>query len=69
VDWIYEVPIRDRKKEQDDYLTGKAVFDLYKEEKSQLKELEEKKVAGSVFTGEEDDLTNVRIHSFVEVYG
>ena len=69
MDWIYEVPIRDRKKEQDDYLTGKAVFDLYKEEMSQLKELEEKKVAGSVFTGEEDDLTNVRIHSFVEVYG
>ena len=53
------MPVRDKKKEEDDYLTGKAVFDLYKEEKSQLRDLEDKKVAGSLFTGDEDDLTNV----------
>ena len=68
MDWIYEMPIRDKKKEQDDYLTGKAVFDLYKEEKSQLRDLEEKKAAGSLFTGEEDDLTNVCYHSSTDIH-
>ena len=62
------MPIRDKKKEQDDYLTGKAVFDLYKEEKSQLRDLEEKKAAGSLFTGDEEDLTNVCKNSYVEVH-
>lgn len=62
------MPIRDKKKEQDDYLTGKAVFDLYKEEKSQLRDLEEKKAAGSLFTGEEDDLTNVCYHSSTDIH-
>ena len=40
-------------------LLGKVAIDLNKEEKSQLQELEEKKVAGSIFTGD-DDLNNVR---------
>ena len=39
-------------------LLGKVAIDLNKEEKSQLQELEEKKVAGSLFVGD-DDLSNV----------
>ena len=37
MEWLYEMPVTDKKKEED-YLTGKAVFDLYKEEKSQLRD-------------------------------
>lgn len=47
------------KQKEEDMLLGKVAIDLNKEEKSQLQELEEKKVAGSIFTGD-DDLNNVR---------
>ncbi len=58
MEWLYEMPVTDKKKEED-YLTGKAVFDLYKEEKSQLRDLEDKKVAGSAFLDGDDDLMSV----------
>lgn len=56
--WLYEVPIMDKRK-SDDYLTGKATVDLDKEEKNQLRDLESKKVAGSLFLDGEDDVSNV----------
>lgn len=56
--WLYETGINSKQKEED-MLLGKVAIDLNKEEKSQLQELEEKKVAGSIFTGD-DDLNNVR---------
>ena len=40
-------------------MTGKAVIDLYKDEKNQLRDLEDKKVAGSAFIDNGDDLTSV----------
>ena len=46
------------KQKEEDMLLGKVAIDLNKEEKSQLQELEEKKVAGSLFVGD-DDLNNV----------
>ena len=51
MEWLYEMPVTDKKKE--------AVFDLYKEEKSQLRDLEDKKVAGSAFLDGDDDLMSV----------
>lgn len=57
MEWIYEKPLNDDKKNED-YLTGKAVYDLYKNEKNALRDLEDKKVAGSTFI-EEDDISNV----------
>lgn len=57
VDWIYEKPLNDTKSSED-YLTGKAVFDLYKNEKNAMRELEDKKVAGSTFI-DDDDISNV----------
>lgn len=45
-------------------LLGKVAIDLNKEEKSQLQELEEKKVAGSLFVGD-DDLSNVAFDSVI----
>ncbi len=56
--WLYESGMNSKQKEED-MLLGKVAIDLNKEEKSQLQELEEKKVAGSIFTGD-DDLNNVR---------
>lgn len=56
--WLYETGMNSKQKEED-MLLGKVAIDLNKEEKSQLQELEEKKVAGSIFTGD-DDLNNVR---------
>ena len=56
--WLYETGINSKQKEED-MLLGKVAIDLNKEEKSQLQELEEKKVAGSIFTGD-DELNNVR---------
>ena len=56
--WLYESGMYSKQKEED-MLLGKVAIDLNKEEKSQLQELEEKKVAGSIFTGD-DDLNNVR---------
>ena len=47
------------KRKSDDYLTGKATVDLDKEEKNQLRDLESKKVAGSLFLDGEDDVSNV----------
>ena len=46
------------KRKSDDYLTGKATVDLDKEEKNQLRDLESKKVAGSLFLDGEDDVSN-----------
>ena len=56
--WLYESGMNSKQKEED-MLLGKVAIDLNKEENSQLQELEEKKVAGSIFTGD-DDLNNVR---------
>ena len=56
--WLYESGMNSKQKEED-MLLGKVAIDLNKEGKSQLQELEEKKVAGSIFTGD-DDLNNVR---------
>ena len=56
--WLYESGMNSKQKEED-MLLGKVAIDLNKEEKSQLQELEEKTVAGSIFTGD-DDLNNVR---------
>ena len=56
--WLYESGMNSKQKEED-MLLGKVAIGLNKEEKSQLQELEEKKVAGSIFTGD-DDLNNVR---------
>lgn len=58
VEWLYEMPVTDKKKDED-YMTGKAVIDLYKDEKNQLRDLEDKKVAGSAFIDNGDDLTSV----------
>ena len=52
------MPVTDKKKDED-YMTGKAVIDLYKDEKNQLRDLEDKKVAGSAFIDNGDDLTSV----------
>ena len=51
------MPVNDEKKNED-YLTGKAVYDLYKNEKDAQRDLEDKKIAGSAFM-EEDDISNV----------
>lgn len=58
MEWLYEMPVTDKKKDED-YMTGKAVIDLYKDEKNQLRDLEDKKVAGSAFIDNGDDLTSV----------
>lgn len=55
--WLYDTGMNSKQKEED-MLLGKVAIDLNKEEKSQLQELEEKKVAGSLFVGD-DDLNNV----------
>lgn len=52
------MPVTDKKKDED-YMTGKAVFDLYKDEKNQLRDLEDKKIAGSAFIDSGNDLTSV----------
>ncbi|KAK8820555.1 hypothetical protein WA577_006615 [Blastocystis sp. JDR] len=56
VGWLYDTGMNSKQKEED-MLLGKVAIDLNKEEKSQLQELEEKKVAGSLFVGD-DDLNN-----------
>lgn len=51
------MPVNDDKKNED-YLTGKAVYDLYKNEKNSQRDLEDKKIAGSTFI-DDDDISNV----------
>ena len=46
-------------------MLGKAVFDLYKNEKNEMKELENKSVAGSLFLNNDDDISNVLLFAFV----
>ena len=52
------MPSVDQKK-SDDLLIGRAAVDLYADEKNQLREMDEKKIIGSVFAGGDDDVTNV----------
>ena len=63
VEWIYETPVSEKKNE--DFMLGKAVFDLYKNEKNEMRELENKNVAGSLFLNNDDDISNVLLFVFV----
>ena len=63
VEWIYETPVSEKKNE--DFMLGKAVFDLYKNEKNEMRELENKNVAGSLFLNNDDDISNVLLFAFV----